>query len=365
MMIGVDRVSLTRGNFTLSRVSLAVPEGSYTVLMGPSGAGKTLLLETIGGFHPVGEGKITLAGKDVTDQLPETRGIGFVYQDYSLFPHLTVEENVAYGLRMKKVPSRERRETVHTLLSSFSLLPLAGRYTGALSGGEKQRVALARALATRPSALLLDEPFSALDPDTRSSCMDEVKVLQREHGLTILQVSHDREEAYRLADQVVVMDRGVVLQSGLPAAVFSHPGNRTVASLAGFENMLEGVAGPARDGKTPFLVDRGVIVADGSFPEGAAYLACIRAGDITLTRPDTPGNDSIPGIEGQVTSLIATDQGTRLRFDGPFPLTIEIPRHLWPVRGYQPGERVRALIAPEDVHLIPVSREGVEGGSQS
>jgi len=360
-MIGVDRVSLTRGNFTLSRISLAVPEGSYTVLMGPSGAGKTLLLETIGGFHPVGEGKITLAGKDVTDQLPETRGIGFVYQDYSLFPHLTVEENVAYGLRMKKVPSRERKETVHTLLTSFSLLPLADRYTGALSGGEKQRVALARALATRPSALLLDEPFSALDPDTRSSCMDEVKTLQREHGLTILQVSHDREEAYRLADQVVVMDRGVVLQSGLPAAVFSRPGHRTVASLAGYENMLEGTTGPADGERTPFIVGGVAITVHGSFPVGNSCLACIRANDISLSRTDIPRNGSSNTIEGQVVSLIATDQGTRLRFDGPFPLTIEIPRHLWPDRGYQPGERVIAQIAPEDVHLIPVAGENVNG----
>ncbi|MDH7510069.1 MAG: ABC transporter ATP-binding protein [Methanolinea sp.] len=357
MMIGVDHLTLTRGNFSLSRVSFMVPDESYTVLMGPSGAGKTLLLETIGGFHGINEGRITIAGQDVTLQPPEKRRIGFVYQDYSLFPHLTVEDNVSYGLRMKGISSSSRKETVHTLLSSFSLLPLSHRYTGSLSGGEKQRVALARALATRPSALLLDEPFSSLDPETRSSCMDEVKTIQSDHGLTILQVSHDREEAFRLADQVVVMDKGVILQAGLPTDVFFNPGHRTVASIAGYENMLEGTAGPEREGMTPILVGGGVIFADGSFPEGDPYLACLRAGNITLTRPDMSRDELVPWVEGKILSLMVTDQGYRLRFDGPFPLTIEVPRHLSSGPVYQPGEKIRAWIAPEDVHLIPLSGE--------
>jgi len=333
--------------------------------MGPSGAGKTLLLETIGGFHPVSEGRITVAGQDITLLTPEKRGIGFVYQDYSLFPHLTVEENVSFGLRMNRTPSRERKETVHTLLSSFSLLSLSDRYTGSLSGGEKQRVALARALATRPSALMLDEPFSALDPDTRSSCMDEVKTLQRDHGLAILQVSHDREEAYRLADQVVVMDRGRVLQAGPPEDVFSHPGHRTVASIAGYENMLEGTAGPEHGGMTPVRVGSGIIHADGSFPEGARYLACIRAANIALARPELPPDDTIDWIKGTIHSLTTTDLGYRLLFDGPFPLTIEIPRETSSAPIYQPGDRVWARIAPESVHLIPLSNEGSNGSQQS
>lgn len=361
MMIGVEHVSLTRGSFALSHVSIEVPAESYTVLMGPSGAGKTLLLETIGGFHLVSVGKITIAGQDVTLQPPENRGVGFVYQDYSLFPHLTVEDNVSYGLRMKKIPSHERKETLHTLLSSFSLLPLQNRYTGSLSGGEKQRVALARALATRPSALLLDEPFSSLDPEMRSSCMDEVKTLQSDYGLTILQVSHDRKEAFRLADQVVVMDKGVILQAGSPADVFFRPGNRTVASIAGYENVLEGISGPEREGMTPLHVGTGVIYADGSFPEGGSYLACIRAANITVTLPEVSRDESVPFVEGTILSLTATDQGYQLRFDGPFPLTIEMPcpPSYGPV--YRPGDRVRARIAPENVHLIPISGEYPNG----
>jgi ABC-type Fe3+/spermidine/putrescine transport system ATPase subunit len=285
------------------------------------------------------------------------RRIGFVYQDYSLFPHLTVEENVSYGLKMKRVPDNERKDTVCTLLSSFSLLPLSGRYTGSLSGGEKQRVALARALATRPSALLLDEPFSALDPETRSSCMDEVKIIQKDHGLTILQVSHDREEAYRLADQVVVMDRGAILQTGHPTDVFSHPLHPTVASIAGYENLLEGTTGTEHDGRTPVRIGSGVIHADGSFPGEARYLACIRAAHITLAGPDLPRDATIDWIEGLIHSMTITDQGYRLRFDGPFPLTIEIQSEVSSAPVCHPGDRVRAGIVPGSVHLIPLSGE--------
>jgi len=354
-MIGVEGVSLTRGNFSLSQVTFKVPEKSYTVLMGPSGAGKTLLLETIGGFYEIGEGTITVAGKNVTLEPPEKRGVGFMYQDYSLFPHLTVEENVSFGLRMTGVSSRERKKKAHALLDQFGILPLALRYPGTLSGGEKQRVALARALATNPAALLLDEPFAALDPDSRESCMEEVKTIQRKHGLTVLQVSHAREEAYLLADQVVVIDGGMILQAGPPEDVFAHPGHRTVASIAGYENVLEGTAGMEHDGITPVRIGSGVIHVKGAFPEGGHYLACIRAANIALAGLDLPRDDTIDWIKGTIHSLTTTDLGYRLRFGGPFPLTIEIQRETSSVPVYQPGDRVQARIAPEDVHLIPIA----------
>ena len=363
-MIAVEEVSLTRGNFTLSRVSLKVPEGSYTVLMGPSGAGKTLLLECIGGFKKINGGTITVAGKEVTMLPPEKRSIGFMYQDYSLFPHLNVEENIAYGLKMKGIDSRERTDTVDMLLSSFSLSPLSRRYTGSLSGGEKQRVALARALATKPSALLLDEPFAALDPDARLSCMDEVKAIQKDHGLTILQVSHDRDEAYRLADQVVVIDKGVILQTGTPAEVFSYPNHPTVASLAGFENMLDGTTGVSEGGRTQLLIGKGSIFADGIFPGGARVLACIRARDIMLTDPAMVRDVPLNRIEGEVVSTVVTDQGYQVRFADPFSLTIDIPGNQLS-KVYRPGDRVVALLAPEDVHIVRLPGSPVNGGSAS
>jgi molybdate/tungstate transport system ATP-binding protein len=359
-MIVTEGISLERGDFGLSHISLIAPKGSYTVLMGPSGAGKTLLLETIAGIYRVREGTIAVGGKDVTMVPPESRSVGFVYQDYSLFPHLSVGENVSYGLRMAGIPAQKRKEIVQALLSRFAILPLADRYPGTLSGGEKQRVALARALAIRPTVLLLDEPFAALDPDTRASCMEEVRAIQREHNLTILQVSHARDEAYLLADQVVIIEGGVIVQAGSPVYVFSHPVNRTVATLAGFENILEGIAGPSVDGKTVVAIGKGSLVAIGRFHEGEKCLACFRAGDIMLTGPPNPERNHSTRIEGTVISLATTDLGYRLQVDGPFPLTIDVPRQLIPTPEYRPGDLVTAWIAPENVHLIPLCGVNVE-----
>lgn len=361
-MIAVEGISLTRGDFSFAGVSLQVPEFSYTVLMGPSGAGKTLLLESIGGFLQVTGGRILVGARDVTMLPPEKRGIGFMYQDYSLFPHLTVEENIAYGLKMKGIASRERNSTVHTLISSFSLHPLAHRHTGSLSGGEKQRVALARALATRPSVLLLDEPFAALDPEARLSCMDEVKAIQKEHGLTILQVSHDRDEAYRLADQVVVMDNGRILQKGTPAAVFSYPVHPTVAALAGFENMLEGTSGSSEGGRTRLSIGTGTIITDRMVPAGDRVFACIRSRDITLARADISQSEQVNRIDGQVISMVATEHGCQVRFAGPFPLLIDIPGDR-SLQDCQLGDHVVALVAPADVHLIHLPKNTGEGGN--
>ena len=353
-MIAVEGLGITRGAFNLSAITFAAPAGSYTVLMGPSGAGKTLLLETLAGFYPPSAGTVTVGGVDVTLDPPEKRRIGFAYQDYSLFPHLTVEGNVSFGLRMAGVPSRERKETVQGLLARFNILSLAGRYPGTLSGGEKQRVALARALATRPAVLLLDEPFAALDPDTRSSCMQEVKTLQQETGLTILQVSHTRDEAYLLADQVLVMDKGVLLQSGRPSEVFSRPAHRAVASIAGFENVLEGTAEAAKKGTTRLLIGDGALVSDRASKAGERYFVCIRAGDIALTREETGKEGAGNRLEGCVASVIATDQGSRLRIEAAFPITVDVSRHLAPMSGFRNGDRVVAWIDPRDVHLIPV-----------
>lgn len=364
-MIALDGINVVRGNFALSQISFVVPEESYTVLMGPSGAGKTLLLETIAGFYPVSEGTIAIAGKDVTPKPPEKRGVGFMYQDYSLFPHLTVEGNVSYGLKMAGVSSRERKDKVHNLLAQFGILPLSNRYPSTLSGGEKQRVALARAIATHPAVLLLDEPFAALDPDTRSSCMEEVKTIQREHGLTVLQVSHVREEAYQLADQVVVIDGGIIIQTGPPTEVFSRPAHRTVASLAGYDNVLEGTARAMEEGKTQFVIGEGTITADETVLTGNRYLVCIRAGDITLTQPDLPRDNSANCFDMRVVSCTITDQGFRLQVEGAFPLIITIPRQQSPPDGYHPGDRVTARIAMGDVRLIPITQQCISGESRS
>lgn len=351
-MIAVEGVSLVQGNFSLSSISFTVPEGSYSVLMGPSGAGKTLLLETIAGFYPVRTGSITLGHRDVTGLSPESRGVGFVYQDYSLFPHLSVTGNVAYGLKMAGTPSPERDEVVRTLMDRVGILPLAGRYPGTLSGGEQQRVALARALAIGPSVLLLDEPFAALDPDARQSCMRTVKHIQEEQGLTVLQVSHSREEAYLLADQVVIMHKGTILQAGVPGDVFHHPANRTAAVLAGYENILETTAGPSGGDEARLLIGEETIRAEGRFTGGESLLACIRAGDILLADASSLPGDHLQGIPGNVISRTPTDSGYRIQVGGTVPLTVDVSSHEKTRNCYQPGDRVIAIIDPSHVHVV-------------
>ena len=239
-MIVLEGVSLQIGTFTLAEISLSIRDGAYTFLMGPSGAGKTLILETIAGIRTPESGRILIDGTDVTHLPPERRRVGFVYQDYSLFPHFTVRRNIAFGIKMHgKSPAIQDRAT-HELLDMLGISDLADRYPLTLSGGEQQRVALARALAIEPGILLLDEPFAALDPRAREECMEGLQRVHRDRGITILQVSHSREEAYSLADEVALVDGGVLLQAGPIASVFSRPAGRKAATIAGFENILEG-----------------------------------------------------------------------------------------------------------------------------
>lgn len=209
---------------------LTVDSGDTLVILGPSGSGKSLLLETIAGFHPH-TGTVALAGTDVTDASPEDRDFGFVFQDYQLFPHLTVAENVAYGTRY-----HDRGRSPTTLLSELGVEDLADRYPPTLSGGEKQRIALARALAVRPQVILLDEPLASLDVPTRKRLRgDLVDVLA---DVTAIYVTHNRTTARAIADRIAVMDNGTIVQQGTPTEVFEHPRSAQVAAFTG-ANVIE------------------------------------------------------------------------------------------------------------------------------
>jgi ABC-type Fe3+/spermidine/putrescine transport system ATPase subunit len=213
-MIVLEGVSLRRGDFSLQNVNLDVGKGEYLFLVGPSGAGKTLLLEVIAGLHMDATGRILIRGNDMTGVPPEERNVALVYQDYALFPHLTVRENVAFGPRMRGLSKDRINTLVNNLLDRFGVRGLEGRYPGTLSGGERQRIALARALATEPDILLLDEPFAAVDLDLRGRFVREMRDLQRERGITVVQVSHAKDEASALADRVAVISAGRILHTG-------------------------------------------------------------------------------------------------------------------------------------------------------
>ncbi len=239
-MLRLENIDVKLGAFRLRNISLHVESGAYLALLGPTGTGKTVLLETIAGLHRPTGGRTWINGKDASRWPPEKRHLGVVYQDYALFPHLTVQDNIAFGLRLKKKARGEIKKTVEEMAGFLEIGHLLKRRPGRLSGGEQQRVALARALVLKPYVLLLDEPLSALDRFTRSRLRRELKRIHRELGVTIFHITHDLSEAFFLADQLVVMKDGSILQEDRPEIVLRRPQNRTVAELLGIENFILG-----------------------------------------------------------------------------------------------------------------------------
>ncbi len=241
MSIIVQGVSKRFGTFqALDRVSLEVKAGSLMALLGPSGSGKTTLLRIIAGLEVADQGTVVHLGEDITSYSARERKVGFVFQHYALFRHMTIADNIGYGLRVRGVSKEERKVRVDELLHLIRLEGLGPRYPSQLSGGQRQRVALARALAARPSVLLLDEPFGALDAKVRQELRQWLRKLHEEINVTSVFVTHDQEEAFEVADHVVVMNHGKIEQSGTPAEVFEHPANAFVMDFLGNVNVFQG-----------------------------------------------------------------------------------------------------------------------------
>jgi ABC-type Fe3+/spermidine/putrescine transport system ATPase subunit len=242
-LLRLEDICLKLGAFQLRKVSLEVRQGEYAVLLGPTGTGKTVLIETIAGIHRPDQGRIFLNNHDTTPLSPEARHLGVVYQDYALFPHLTVYGNIAFGLRLKDKVGKGVRHAVEEMAGFLEIAHLLNRRPKHLSGGERQRVALARALVLKPHMLLLDEPLSALDRSTRDRLRRELKRIHEEIGVAILHITHDLSEAFFLADRLLVMREGAILQEGRPDEVFNRPANKFVAELLGIENFIPAEVG--------------------------------------------------------------------------------------------------------------------------
>lgn len=242
-MIRIEQLAVDLPGFSLGVSGLHVPRGGFFALLGPTGSGKTLILETVAGMTALSglkvDGRVLVGGRDVTHLPPEARDVSLVYQDNALFPHLDLMENVTYGLRCRGVGRAEAEARVAPLLEMLGLGHLAGRGVGGLSGGERQRVALARALVVEPDVLLLDEPLSALDPNFRGGVRAMLKRLHRETGLTMFMVTHDFTDAMVLADGVAVLNKGEVEQVGTPDDVFMRPANAFVAGFVGMRNVFD------------------------------------------------------------------------------------------------------------------------------
>ena len=292
MSVALRDVTLRQGSFVLERASLDVPHGAYGVVLGAAGSGKTTLLEIVAGIRAPESGAVFLGAEDVTTAATESRGVGLVYQQSLLFPHLGVAANVAYGARSgAAVDDAVRRTGIASLLD---------RGVATLSGGEQQLVALARAIASEPGTLLLDEPFAALDPPRRAAMRRMTRALQRERGITVLHVTHDVTEAALLADVLAVLDAGRVLQHGAATAVFAHPATARVAELLGAENVIAGIATTMSDGSVQLRAGRMTIHAlppDGASVSGPVH-AVIGADEITLSREprESSARNSFAGL---------------------------------------------------------------------
>jgi putative spermidine/putrescine transport system ATP-binding protein len=268
-------------------VDLDVARGEFFTLLGPSGSGKTTTLRLIAGFELPDAGHVELAGVDVTARPPYARDVNTVFQDYALFPHMSVLENVEYGLRVRKVPKPERRRRAHEALEMVRLGRLGARKPAQLSGGQRQRVALARAIVNRPQVLLLDEPLGALDLKLRQEMQGELKRIQREVGITFVYVTHDQEEALTMSDRLAVFNDGRIEQVGAPAEVYERPANEFVAGFVGVSNLLErgGRRFTVRPEKVRLLADgqdgAGLHVERGTVRE-VAYVGMVTRYTVTL-----------------------------------------------------------------------------------
>jgi len=347
------------GGFALADVSFTVPRGGYGVVIGPAGSGKTTLLETIAGITPMTSGTLTLDGQDAKGLAPEQRRVGFVYQHGYLFPHLSVEENVAYG-----APDAAAALVIARRIGAAELF---GRAVRGLSGGERQLVAISRALATRPTVLLLDEPFSALDPRRRSIVRGEVRTLHRELGLTVLQVTHDFAEAGLLGDVAILLDRGRVLQSGPPEVVFQKPATPYVAEFLGAENVFAGEVRvlpelppdwlPGESGELThenkaieFRTGRMTIYTVGDGVPGPAH-AIIRAGEVVLSH-DPALSSARNRFVGKVSEIATLGALTRVTLDvGGTPLVASLTTRSARDLGIRAGDQMWASFKAMAVHL--------------
>ena len=342
-MIELEHLSLDLGSFSVDSLNLRVERGEFFMVVGPSGAGKTLMLEAIAGLRPLSGGKVRIDGQDVTGLPPEKRNIALVYQDYALFPHMSVERNVRWGLRFCGKPDEER---VNGLIDLFRLRPLLGRSPETLSGGEQQRAALARALAVKPSVLLLDEPLSALDPSFREELRDYLAEINRE-GMTIVMVTHDFGEVLSLGNRVAVISGGKLQQWGNARTVFREPANRNVAEFVGMKNLFECEV----QGETAHLSNGVSFLLRGNYsPE--RRLIGIRPEDVVLS--STPPQSLANLFYGRVVSLVSRGMAFEvvLHSKGGVRITASVLSSALVSGNIRVGEECWMSFSPESIHVF-------------
>ena len=325
----------------LDHINLYINDKEFLTLLGPSGCGKTTTLRIIGGFATPTSGDVLFDGVRINDVTPYQRQINTVFQKYALFPHLNVYENIAFGLRMQKLPEAEIKERVMEMLETVSLKGFEHRRPEALSGGQQQRVAIARALVNRPKVLLLDEPLAALDLKLRKDMQIELKRIQQQVGITFIYVTHDQEEALTMSDTIVVMDKGSIQQIGTPEDIYNEPKNAFVADFIGESNIIDGIM---PEDNVVQMYGRRFPCLDGGFAPNEAVDVVIRPEDI----------DIVPVEQGQLTGTVTSVTFKGMQYD----IIVDFRGFKWLIQTTDhcpEGARIGIKIDPDGIHVMKKS----------
>ena len=330
------------GERVIDSMNLYIRDGEFITFLGPSGCGKTTTLRIIGGFETADEGQLYFDGVEISDVPAYKRHINTVFQKYALFPHLNVYENVAFPLRLKKLPEEQISEKVTEMLKMVALVGFENKSVSTLSGGQQQRVAIARALISHPKVLLLDEPLGALDLKLRKDMQNELKNIQKAIGITFIYVTHDQEEALSMSDTVVVMADGEIQQIGTPTDIYNEPKNAFVADFIGESNIIDGVM--LEDGKAKFAGHVFTCV-DGGFEKNEAVDVVVRPEDVDVVKPE----------EGMLTGTV-----TSVTFKGVhYEIIVDIKGFKWMIQSTDyvaPEATIGLYIEPEAIHIMKKSK---------
>ena len=348
-MIRLENLSVKLKQFTLSGINLEVQRGNYFIVLGPTGAGKTLLLETIAGLRQSDAGSIFINDINVTRMEPERRRIGFVYQDYALFPHLSVRDNIIFGLKCRRARKAAISDKLAQLAGLLNIEELLERKPQTLSGGEKQKVSLARALSTDPEVVLMDEPISALDPQQRESVQNDLKNICKKLNRTFIHVTHNFEEAVALGDKIAVLSAGRLIQSGTPEEIFRHPNSEFVARFAMTRNIFAGFVTDDGCGGSIFTIDNNKLEV---VTELRGHLhASIRPEDILISR-DVLISSARNSIKGKVTHV--DDRGATLYITviTPIPFVCLVTRRSYEELGLSEGNDAYVTFKASAIHVF-------------
>ena len=330
------------GERVIDSMNLYIRDGEFMTFLGPSGCGKTTTLRIIGGFETADEGELYFDGVEISDVPAHRRHINTVFQKYALFPHLNVYENVAFPLRLKKLPEEQISEKVTEMLKMVALVGFENKSVSTLSGGQQQRVAIARALISHPKVLLLDEPLGALDLKLRKDMQNELKNIQKAIGITFIYVTHDQEEALSMSDTVVVMADGEIQQIGTPTDIYNEPKNAFVADFIGESNIIDGVM--LEDGKAKFAGHVFTCV-DGGFEKNEAVDVVVRPEDVDVVKPE----------DGMLTGTV-----TSVTFKGVhYEIIVDIKGFKWMIQSTDyvaPEATIGLYIEPEAIHIMKKSK---------